>query len=233
MRSKKTIVLAAASASLLAVTAFGTLAYFTADNEATNTFMVASTDDPSDELFGVTVTEDVTEVPDEIEKNDEGGYTYKGIMPGMTLAKNPNVTNSGQYSEYVRVSVTLDKAGVWKEVLGDDFALTDLVKTVDTGKWEYADTKEDVAANTITWIYYYTEALAAGAETGTMFTEVKIPTGLKTEQMEQFKDGVNMVVKAEAIQSENLTTEEGTAVATPAGAFALFEAQVNGATTEP
>lgn len=222
MRSKKTIVLAAACASLLAVTAFGTLAYFTADDTATNTFMVATTDpsNPDDELFGVKVTEDV-QTSDKVEENGSGGYTYKEIMPGMTLNKNPKVTNSGQYSEFVRVSVTLGQASVWKEVLPND-ALTDLVSTIDASKWEYVTMKEDTTADTITWVYYYKEALAKDADTGEMFTEVKIPAGLTTEQMKQL-ESVNMTIAAEAIQSENLTTEDGTAVTTPAGAFALFD----------
>ena len=58
-----------------------------------------------------------------------------------------------------------------------------------------------------------------------MFRTVKIPTDLTTKQMKQLTS-VNMTIAAEAIQSENLTTEEGTAVTTPAGAFALFDAQV-------
>lgn len=226
MRSKKTIVLAAACASLLAVTAFGTLAYFTAEHEATNTFMVATTDpsNPDDELFGVKVTEDVPEDPGKVEENGSGGYTYKEIMPGMTLTKNPKVTNSGQYSEFVRVSVTLGQASVWEAVLPDN-ALTDLVSTIDASKWEYVTRKEDTTADTITWVYYYKEALAKDADTGEMFSTVKIPAGLTTEQMKLLKS-VDMTIAAEAIQSENLTTEDGTAVTTPEGAFALFDAQV-------
>lgn len=230
MRGKKTIAIAAACASLLALTAFGTLAYFTADDTATNKFMVATTDpdDPDDELFGVKVTEDVETEPGKVEENDEGGYTYKDIMPGMTLDKNPKVKNSGQYSEFVRVSVTLDKASVWQAVLGEKFELTALVSTIDGTKWEKAgETTVDTTADTITWVYYYKEVLAKDAETEYMFTQVNIPTALTTAQMEELTS-VDMVVAAEAIQSENLTTEDGTAVTTPAGAFALFDAQVNG-----
>lgn len=188
--------------------------------------MVATTDpgNPDDELFGVKVTEDVP-TSDKVEENGSGGYTYKEIMPGMTLTKNPKVTNSGQYSEFVRVSVTLGQASVWKAVLPNN-ALADLVSTIDDSKWEYVTTKEDITADTITWVYYYKEALAKDGNTGEMFTEVKIPAGLTTEQMKQL-ESVDMTIAAEAIQSENLTTEDGTAVTTPAGAFELFDAQVS------
>lgn len=216
---KKTIILAAACAGMLAITAFGTLAYFTADNEAKNTFMVADSDTPTagGALFGVEVKETVT-TGENITANGNGGYTYKNIMPGMELEKDVKVKNSGKYSEYVRVTITLDKTDVWGEK-----TLTDLVGTINTEKWESAG-EPTTGTNDKTWVYYYKEALAADTETPSMFTKVTIPKDLTTEQMSSLKE-FNITVKAEAIQSENLKTAEGAAVNTAADAFGLFDAQ--------
>lgn len=222
---KKSILLAAACVCLLTTTAFGTLAYFTAKGEAENTFMVAGYDpenpdkpiDP-DDLFSVTVTETTPEDDPDIEKDPNGnGNIYKNIIPGDKLPKDPTVTNTGKYSQWVRVKVTLTNAANWKSVLGDNpnglFTASEC--GFDTAKWTSAGdpvTEDD----TLTWTYYLNTKLDP-AGTAVLFTNVVIPGELNVEDMTKLAS-FKLSVAAEAIQSEN--TGE-----TPQAAFVLYDAQ--------
>ena len=115
---KRMILLTAVCASLLAITGFGTLAYFTAQDAAENKFMIANSDDDPDDIFAITVTEEVT--GEDIEKNPDGpGYIYKNVIPGDTLPKNPTVTNTGKYDQWVRVRVTLTNVEAWEAAKND------------------------------------------------------------------------------------------------------------------
>lgn len=200
--SKKNILIGAVCASLLAVTAFGTLAYFTAKGEAENKFMVAGYDpdnpdkeiDP-DKLFSVTVKE--TD-PESGEKTTSG-ITYKNIMPGETREKDPTVVNTGKYSQWVRVKVTLTKADVWEKAGITD--LNSLANGIDTTKWE-PDKKGLVKdGDTLVWTYYLKSELAP-EDDEQLFESVTIPATLTKEDMAAL-NGFELTVAAEAIQSKN------------------------------
>ena len=146
---KKIIALALVLCMVAVAVVGGTLAYFTDDDSATNTFTVGN------------VEIDLTEPNwDEVgEKEAEDAY------PGEPLAKDPTVENVGANPCFVRVSVSnLDQFGDagmityrtdYKEgVLGTDWVL-------------HTD-----------GYFYYSKVLAVGAKTDALFDQIVIPFGV-------------------------------------------------------
>lgn len=206
VRKKSKTLMALVAVCLIAILAFGSLAYFTDSDSVTNDFMVAGYDpsnpdapiDP-DELFSITVYE--TDLSDPTgQTTTSTGQTYEDILPGSVLAKDPTVENTGQYSQWVRVSVTVSNAANWKTVLGTTPVSS--IMNIDTANWTSAgDAVENTADDTITYTYYLNSALAAG-DTATLFTEVTIPSSLNVNQMVSLKE-FTITIAADAIQSEN------------------------------
>ena len=144
-------ILALALVVVLAVTAVtgATLAYFTDEDDATNTFTVGN------------VQIDLTEPKWDANGSEDAPEVY----PGEALAKDPTVTNTGANPCFVRVSVEgldcLGDAGMitYRTDYVADALGTDWVKHTDG-------------------YYYYTKVLAAGATTDALFDQIVIPTGL-------------------------------------------------------
>ena len=213
---------------LVAILAFGSLAYFTAQDSVTNNFKVASTTDPDtpptgDDIFDVEVTETEPEpdADDEwtAEENDDGGYDYSDIAPGDKLPKDPTVTNTGAYDEWIRVHVTLTKANEWAAIVPAGTDLTTIFGGFDSGKWTLAGAPvTDAGADTVTYTYYLNSKLVPNASE-TLFTEVNIPAYMTADQFATVAD-FSIVVTADAIQTANTG-------ATPAEAFVLYDNQVN------
>ena len=136
---------------VLAVTAVtgATLAYFTDDDEATNTFTVGN------------VKIDLTEPKWDASGNDDAPEVY----PGEALAKDPTVTNIGANPCFVRISVT----GL--DCLGDAGMVTYRTDYVP-------DKLGDNWVKHTDGYYYYTKVLAAGETTDALFDQIVIPTGL-------------------------------------------------------
>ncbi len=197
MKKTRGITLAVAIC-LVAILALGSLAYFTDSKTVTNEFKVASTgeDTPTaDELFSIALYETNADGEQETE-----GITYENIAPGDVLDKDPTVENTGLYSQWVRVSVTISDATAWKEAMGDADVIS--VMNVDTANWTSAgDAEEDEEADTITYVFYYNSVLEAG-ETATLFTAVTIPTYFEADDMVALSSFTISIV-ADAIQSQN------------------------------
>lgn len=120
--------------------------------------------------------------------------------PGQVLAKDPNVTNNGDNPCYVRIKVTgldcLQPAG-------------DITYRVKDGAAGSLGT-DWVLGND--GYFYYTKTLAKGEKTTNLFDEVIIPTSVTNG----YDDNYDIVVKAEAIQSQGFASYEA--------AFAEFPA---------
>jgi len=136
---------------VLAVTAVTgvTLAYFTDDDAATNTFTVGN------------VSIDLTEP----EWDENGSEDAPEVYPGEALAKDPTVTNDGLNPCFVRVSVE----GL--DCLGDAGMITYRTDYVDGALGTDWVLHSD-------GYYYYTKVLAAGETTDALFDQIVIPTGL-------------------------------------------------------
>ncbi|MGN1279345.1 MAG: TasA family protein [Limosilactobacillus sp.] len=176
----------------------GTLAYFTDDDEATNTFTVGN------------VKIDLTE------PSWEEGVTVEDVYPGQALDKDPIVTNEGNNPCFVRVKV--EGLDCLKETGASVIALRHLVDD------EYADGYNDAAwtYNEEDGYYYYNEVLNPGDTTPSLFDQIVIPTDLENleeedveldeenpDQVEEIPDPeFEVVVKAEAVQSQGCDAED-------------------------
>lgn len=212
---RKTLIVALV-VCLVAIMAFGTLAYFSAQDSVTNNFMIADSPDPDKKPFSVKVEETIPGTEDKT----TNGITYDDIQPGDVLSKDPTVINDGLYSEYVRVNVTVTSATQWQAACAKH-GITDLTTIFggfDSTKWTLAgEPVFDETANTLTYSYYYNGVLAP-EESAVLFTSVTIPSAFGTADMESLAN-FQLIVTAEAIQSEHTGSSA-------AEAFVLYDAQV-------
>ena len=171
--NKRKILLLAALLSMVAILGVGgTLAYFTADDAATNTFTVGN------------VKIDLTEP----EWDKQGTEDAPEVYPGEALKKDPTIENIGKNPCFVRVKVE----GL--DCLGDSDEMLIHVRT------NYV--KDDLGENWVLHTdgyYYYTEVLAVGASTSPVFDSIVIPTALTNGDGETEYD---IDVTAYAVQAQ-------------------------------
>ena len=213
--TKKKLFVAALAICLVAILSMGTLAWFSAQDEVTNKFYIASSDDTDPEdIFSIDVKENTPDGDD-----DQDGYEYKDVLPGDVLKKEVIVENTGYYDQYVRVTVTVSDAAAWMDALktnGKTPKLEQIVEGYDPNANVWTDTTAVVTADdTIVYTLHYRNILlgdeesiydngGAHAESVTVFTAVKVPESLTVEQAAAFKTNFEINVKAEAVQTENL-----------------------------
>ena len=188
---------------MLAILSFGTLAWFSDDDEVTNNFYIATSDDSTDpdDIFSVDVWENT---PDG--DNDQDGYEYDDILPGDLLKKDVYVENTGAYDQYVRVTVTISDAEAWINALGADFDVTKVFVGFDATKWTHIWNNLNGATEipeNIVYVMYYKDILAVDGKIN-VFTDVQIPTSLTQEQAAAFNGAFYIDVKADAVQTENV-----------------------------
>ena len=188
MNKRKIILLVALLCMVAILGVGGTLAYFTAEDSATNEFTVGN------------VKIDLIEPKwDEI-----GKHEAKDAYPGEALAKNPQVVNTGNNPCFVRIKVEGLEQFVKK--YGEDAKIG--LRYID------AEGVYHEGINTADWelyegYYYYKKVLAtvatAGdawnvglvAKTPELFSQIVIPTQLKNGEA---TDPIN--VKAYAVQAQ-------------------------------
>nr|MBR4281553.1 SipW-dependent-type signal peptide-containing protein [Clostridia bacterium] len=171
--NKRKILLLAALLSMVAILGVGgTLAYFTADDAATNTFTVGN------------VKIDLTEP----NWASTGSGDAPEVYPGEALAKDPTIKNIGKNPCFVRVKVEgLDVLGTSDDML--IHVRTNYVKDALGENWVlHTD-----------GYYYYTEVLAVGASTSPVFDSIVIPTALTNGDGETEYD---IDVTAYAVQAQ-------------------------------
>lgn len=103
----------------LAITAVtgATLAYFTdVAEDVQNNFTIGNVKIKLDETAKV-LDKYGNEVDDALEENDNGGYDYSKLMPTYELEKKPTVTNTGDYTAYVRVAVVMNNLNVINDAI--------------------------------------------------------------------------------------------------------------------
>lgn len=216
--TKKKIFVVALAIALIAILSAGSLAWFSDMESVENNFLFATTDDDTeDKVFNVELTE--TEAP--------AGKQYKDIQPGDLLDKNPTITNTGYYNQYIRVTVTIKNAAKFEEyIMANDSTFdADVFVGFDNTKW-IADTDADKGGyaghydqtpDTRTYTFYYNGILAGEQTTATdkvssvtLFTDVKIPSGLTREQAAAINAAAkgntsfDITIKADAVQTENV-----------------------------
>lgn len=207
------ICLVAALAATAAIS--GTLAYFTDNEEATNTFTVGNVDVKLHESQYTMHVDGKT--ADDIKADAE---TYlssylategENIVPGIWVKKAPYVENAGKNPAYVRVVVSVPKA--FSDVLEVMTTTTAIEKGVIT-KAVYGG---DDTVDTLT--YYYTEPLEPGelAEYPP-FWQVRLAPSVENEDVANITAADSIItVSVDAIQSQGFETYTD--------AFAAFDDQ--------
>ncbi len=217
--SKKKVLVVSLIVCLVAILSFGSLAWFNDSASVTNTFKVATSTDPEDPLFDVTVYEcKVDENGKKIDgqwvydfNGNPAGNTYDRIVPGQSYDKYATVTNLGMYDEYVRVCVTFDKGATWLDIC-NKYGIEPRSIYQVTSDWAYTTEIKPTAenGNKLTYVYYlkrvleYKNKTANKTDFARVFEEVTIPKQF-TQQDMKYLDGVfNLTVTADAIQAEAL-----------------------------
>ena len=225
---KRAFLVPALAAGLAALSAGGSLAYFTSFQKAPDRFLVAGSggQDP-DSLFSIEVVESKIDpatgkpVPGGVTTKE--GNTYENVVPGSVLIKDPSVRNTGAYGQYVRAKVTLTGARAWERAReahrGEKNGLDDIGRIfggLDTVNWTVSGDSPvlDEGADELTWTFYYNRVLAGGESAG-LFQNIVIPECLDSGDMAALS-GFRIRIRAEAVQSDY------TSDSAP-GAFGLLE----------
>lgn len=207
---KKRTFIVALIICMVAIIGIGSLAYFQASKNLTNYFAVAGVSDPTDpsatikpdELFSIKLEE--TDIRDG--GKTETGNTYTDILPGVTLKKDPTVTNTGKHFDaWVRVKVTVTDAEDWIAAC-QKHGITDLAtifNEYDATKWdrEIAEDVHSVTNNTLTYTYYYKEKVAPEG-TAKLFDSITIPAVFDIEDMASLAT-FQLKIVGEAIQADH------------------------------
>ena len=204
--NKKKVFVTALVVCLVAILSMGSLAWFSAQDNATNKFYVAdSTDTKPEDIFSVEVFERV-DTDGDGEKDAalfENGFDYKDVLPGDLLVKEPVVRNTGYYSQYIRAIVTISDATAWLNAVGENIDMSTVFIGFDETKWTNIQKKTDDGTDTMTYVLYYDGILESGKDI-TLFTNVKIPESLTQAQAVAFGGDFTIDVKAQAVQTENV-----------------------------
>ena len=202
---KRKIFLIAAAVCVLAIAACGSLAYFSAAKSVENTFMTAKSNPQNpptpDELFSVKVEETKNGSQD---KTTEGN-TYEKVLPGSKFTKDPVITNTGAYDQWVRVLVTFDNVKAWNDA---GVKMADLFSTLVTAGYKSEDwtmvAPQEAKDDKATFTFYYTKEGGKLAPEGeaALFTEVTVPTSLDAEDMATLSC-FHIDIEAQAIQADN------------------------------
>lgn len=205
--TKKKVFVAALAICLVAIISMGTLAWFNATDDITNNFKVATDENDTDPTFSVKVSET------DLDGNEtEDGVTYYDVVPGDVISKDPKITNTGDYTQWIRVSVTMTKANYWKD-FGGSLAFTDifdgstygLAANVDTATETWLlveDAVEPDADGNAVW-YLYLNAELAPESSKLLFTEVNIDEDFTLDEVLSLGGEFSINVKADALQRDN------------------------------
>lgn len=203
--SKKKLFSVAVIVIMVAILSFSTLAWFNDSDSVTNQFYVADSDDTSpDDIFSVDVYEEVdTDGDGKPDDKEDGGLTFKDVVPGQVLPKAPVVENTGKYDQWVKLTITFKSTKAWNVLVDGTVAgpidLLTLAADFDTN-WK--GVSFEVVGDTYVYTYYLKNPLKAG-ESVDVFTAVNIPTSLDQDDFFAIKDEViTLDIKAEAIQLE-------------------------------
>lgn len=196
MKAKKTLTLILCVVLVMALSTAGTLAYFTSQDAAVNTFSVGS------------VEIDLTE-----SKVDEDGKVIAGaepvranryhLLPGRTYVKDPAVTVLAPSSEcYVRMMVTVELNNELDDA-ALALALGDIFTGYDKDTWPRENKTVTADKKSISYEYRYFETVNAeegDEELPALFTGFTVPGEWNNEELAKLQ-GMKINVEAHAIQA--------------------------------
>lgn len=178
---KKKILLVTAMVICLAITATGTLAYFTSEDHAHNVITSGSV---NIELVEKTESEDGTLV----DFPDEG---VKGIMPGSDVSKIVSVKNTGENEAWIRVRVEAKLTATDGSALPLDIENVGPVMDFTVGENWHMDFDGCI---------YYAKPVAPGESTEILFDTVHFAPEMGNEYQ---NCTANIIISAQAVQTAN------------------------------
>lgn len=208
--NKKKLLVVSLIICALAILSMGTIAWFNASVEITNTFKMADTDGNGTSDFSILAEEATVDGTG----TTTTGNTYEGVTPGSVFGKNPSFENTGDYNQYIRASVTFDEYAKLKAAYDTHSKTFDLTEwlDIDDTVWTYDSVTTDTVANTVTYVYYLNTVLKAEDDPATpeeddkvvFFSEVTIPNWFDQNDMDFVSENFTITVKADALQSDNM-----------------------------
>lgn len=171
---KRRLVLLALALCVAAVTATGTLAYFTAEETAYNVITTGYLD-----MILHETTTDGQPFP-------EGGLD--NLMPGMVVDKVVTVENAGSVEFFLRVA--LDQAITPAQGVDAELNFDHITLDINTTDWTLGEDG----------FYYYNRVLQPGETTEPLFTTVTFEPEMGNDYMNA---RVEITVRAQAVQSRN------------------------------
>lgn len=218
---KRNIIAACLIVCLLMLFSAVTLAYFTFRAQAVvNRFRTAHVDSgttSSGLLFAVNLYEESSgQIIDS--SNTSSGFTFEGLAPGSLVEKKVWAKNTGFYSAYIRLNLTLSDASKWQKAIegkqyqGRTLAIDNFLNTLivdPSPDWTLASStpEYDEDADTLTWHYYYAPVsgngvVEFGQETTPVFNIIKYPDWFTADDLFALQS-YDMSVSLDAIQSDN------------------------------
>lgn len=200
---KKILVISLAIALLAIALIGGTLAWFTDEEEATNTFTVGNVSIQLREPAwnGIAFDQDWSDVAADPTRNPQLGVDEAyNLVPGRLIHKDPQVMNDGANTCYVRLMLTstdIATADMWNAVISQ------VMQGQDTTNWTW-----DVAADGSAVYAYYNSILNPSGTTVAAFSGFQFADTATEADIADIvgADGqLDLVVTAQAIQSDGFT----------------------------
>lgn len=183
MKKKYLLIALAAIVVLLGIGT--TAAYFNATDTSSNVFAIGD--------VKIELREDSWDPSDE-----------HVMKPGAVFDKDPLVKNIGSNPAYVRISVEMSDYSILKDSAGTEgFEPKDMFQGYDESKWLPAGEAEFGDDDTVTYSYYYSEALEPGQETEPLFSKILFPETMDVVALDEIEETFVITVNADAIQSES------------------------------
>lgn len=201
---------------MIAILSFSTLAWFTDEDSATNDFHIggAGQNDP-DKIFSVDVKENVDGKEQPVDEMD-----FEDVLPGDSYKKEAYVSNTGSYEQYIRVTMTITDWELIKNIVTinmDDafktnWKISSLGVDTDSNGNLIASNNNSVDANgNLVVILFLDKKLTVG-ETVQIMDSVSISPSATQDDFaaEGFADGFQIMIHADAVQTENVLDSYGT-----------------------
>lgn len=214
--SKKKLLSLALVVIMIAILSFGSLAWFTDADSATNDFNIggAGQNDP-DKIFSVDVKEKIDGEEQPVEEQ-----TFENILPGDRYRKEAYVSNTGAYEQYIRVTMTITD---WKLIrnivtinMDDAFETAWKISSAgvdvdDNGNLTASNDSSVNEKGELVVVLYLNKKLAVGETVQIMDTVSIARTATQNDfTAEGFADGFQIKIHADAAQTKNVLASYGT-----------------------
>lgn len=194
---------------MIATLSFSTLAWFTDKGSVQNDFSIAGAgQEDAEKIFSMDI----------LEKGEDGkpveGMEFENVLPGDHHTKEAYITNTGSYEQYIRVTMTITDWDLIKKIvtikMDDKFAENWHVdtKAVELDADGNLYTKGHVVLNDdgeLVVVMYLTRKLAVGETVDIMdYVEISKTATQADFADKAFKDGFQILIEADAAQTENI-----------------------------